>query len=118
MTCVHRAISDLRCFTTMQSLFTECGARGHESVGQESLTGSVLLISPQVAIICAIGRGNSCCLRDNTAWCLIVQALQLDYQVRISVLLLVTFKMFLNSAALVSLSSTVEEYNSTYLRCV
>ena len=86
-------------------------------MGQESLTGTMLLISPQVAIICAIGRGNSC-RRDNTAWCLIVQALQLDYQVRISVLLLVTFKMFLNSAALVSLSSTVEEYNSTYLRCV
>lgn len=39
------AISDLSCYTAVQSLFTEHGVRGSESMRWDSLTGTTLLTS-------------------------------------------------------------------------
>ena len=49
VTRMHSAVSNLSYYVTMQSLSAEHGVSGLESMEQESLTGAILLISPQYA---------------------------------------------------------------------
>ena len=49
--CMHSAISKLSCYTqSCKSLFTDRGARGHESMERESLAGAIFLIPPRQVI--------------------------------------------------------------------